>query len=175
MSSRGPVRSISLVRPRGPVTIRKFIPREPLGCVNGESDTIAVGARRHRCIVSRIRETMPREGTIKQSKWLFAQFPLTMTDPLKPLFGGLAPGLAALEKKAAAAQSLTEKVRLELAEALRPHLVSAARRGDDLVVIMDSAAWTARVRYGARTIKERLESGGEPPIDKVQVKVRGRA
>ena len=59
-----------------------------------------------------------------------------MTDRLKPLFGGLGPGLAALEKKAAAAQSLTDKVRVELAEALRPHLVSAARRGDDLVIIM---------------------------------------
>ena len=95
-----------------------------------------------------------------------------MTDRLKPLFGGLAPGLAALEKKAAAAQSLTETVRLELAEALRPHLVSATRRGDDLVVIMDSAAWTPRVRYGAQSLKERLEAGGEPPIGKVLVKVQ---
>ena len=98
-----------------------------------------------------------------------------MTDPLKPLFGRLVPGLAAPEKKAAAAQSLTEKVRLELAEPLRPHLVSATRRGDDLVVIMDSAAWTPRVRYGAQAIKQRLESGGEPPIGKLQVKVRGRS
>ena len=97
-----------------------------------------------------------------------------MTDRLKPLFGGLTPGLAALEKKAVAAQSLTEKVRVQLAEALRPHLVSATRRGDDLVVIMDSAAWTPRVRYGAQPLKERLESGGEPPIGKVLVKVRGR-
>lgn len=97
-----------------------------------------------------------------------------MTDRLNPLFQSLAPGLAALEKKAAAAQSLTERVRMELAEPLRLHLVSAARRGDDLVVIMDSAAWTPRVRYGAQTLKERLESGGEPPIGKVQVKVRGR-
>ncbi|MGB7741074.1 MAG: DciA family protein [Steroidobacteraceae bacterium] len=97
-----------------------------------------------------------------------------MTDRLKPLFGGLAPGLAALEKKAVAALSLTEKVRAELAEALRPHLVSAARRGGDLVVIMDSAAWTPRVRYGAQPLKKRLESGGEPPIGKVLVKVRGR-
>jgi hypothetical protein len=98
-----------------------------------------------------------------------------MADPLKPLFGGLAPGLAALEKRAAAAQTLTEKVRQELAEALRPHLVSAARRGADLVVIMDSAAWTPRVRYGAQGLKERLEAGGETPIEKVQVKVRGRS
>ena len=97
-----------------------------------------------------------------------------MTDRLKPLFGGLAPGLVALEKKAAAAQSLTEKVRLALGEDLRPHLVSASRRGDDLVVIMDSAAWTPRVRYGAGALKEKLLLAGEPAIGKVQVKVRGR-
>lgn len=97
-----------------------------------------------------------------------------MTDRLKPLFGGLAPSLAALEKRAASAQSLTEKVRLVLAEPLRPHLVSAARRGNDLVVIMDSAAWTPRVRYGAQSLKERLQQAGEPAIGKVVVKVRGR-
>jgi hypothetical protein len=96
-----------------------------------------------------------------------------MTDPLKGLFQGLAPGLAALEKKAAAAQSLTETVRGELAEALRPHLVSASRRDEDLIVIMDSAAWTPRVRYGAKALKDRLEAAGEPKIGKVQVKVRG--
>jgi hypothetical protein len=39
---------------------------------------------------------------------------------------------------------------------------------------MDSAAWTPRVRYGARTLKARLEQAGEPPIGKLQVKVRGK-
>lgn len=98
-----------------------------------------------------------------------------MTDRLKPLFGGLAPGLAALEQKAAAAQSLTEKVRQALAEPLRPHLVSASRRESDLIVIMDSAAWTARVRYGSQALKDGLAQAGEPAIGKVQVKVRGRS
>jgi hypothetical protein len=97
-----------------------------------------------------------------------------MSDALKPLFAGLSPGLDALARKARSAGSLTEKVRLELAEALRPHLVSAARRGDDLVVIMDSAAWTPRVRYAARALKSRLEAGGEATIEKVRVKVRGK-
>jgi hypothetical protein len=97
-----------------------------------------------------------------------------MADPLKPLFGGLSPALDALARKASAAQSLTEKVRQELAEPLRPHLVSAARRGEDLVVIMDSAAWTPRVRYGAQRLKRRLEEGGEPVIAQIKVKVRGR-
>src|SRR5262245_11141031 len=97
-----------------------------------------------------------------------------MSGPLKPLFGGLSPGLDTLRRKAAAATSLTDKVRAELAESLRPHLVSAVRRDADLVVIMDSAAWTPRVRYGAQGLKTRLEAAGEPAIGKVRVKVRGR-
>ena len=97
-----------------------------------------------------------------------------MSGPFKPLSGVLSPGLDTLVRKAAAAQSLTDRVRSELAEALRPHLVSAARRNGDLVVIMDSAAWTPRVRYGARQLKARLEGGGEAAIAKVVVKVRGR-
>jgi hypothetical protein len=95
-----------------------------------------------------------------------------MPGSLKSLFGGLAPALDALAKKAAAAQTLTEKVRRLLPVPLQPHLVSASRRGDDLVVIMDSAAWTPRVRYAASTLKARLESDGEPTIAKLQVKVR---
>jgi hypothetical protein len=94
-----------------------------------------------------------------------------MSDPLKPLFGGLSPGLDALARKASAAQSLTDRVRVELAESLRPHLVSANRRGDELVILMDSAAWTPRVRYGASDLKARLEAAGEPVIAKVRVKV----
>ena len=95
-----------------------------------------------------------------------------MNDRLKPLLGYLGPRFDALARKAAAAESLTDRVRLELGEALRPHLVSASRRGEDLVVIMDSAAWTPRVRYAARTLKAHLEQAGEPPISKLHVKVR---
>ena len=84
-----------------------------------KSDTIAAPASGHRCVVSRNRETMPRQASPWQSNRLFKQFKLTMIDRLKPLFGGLAPGLAALEKKAAAAQSLSDKVRRELTETLR--------------------------------------------------------
>ena len=91
-----------------------------------------------------------------------------MSDPLKPLFAGLNPGLA---EKAAAAASLTVKVRQSLPETLRPHVLSAARRGDDLVVIVDSAAWAARVRYAGQTLKEQLASAGVVVAGKVRVKV----
>lgn len=117
---------------------------------------------------------MPNPPRAWQIKRAFVKDLFKMSDALKPLFGGLAPGLEALARKAAAAGTLTEKVRLELAESLRPHLVSATRRGPDLVVIMDSAAWTPRVRYAADTLKARLEAGGEAAIGKVRVKVRGK-
>jgi len=94
-----------------------------------------------------------------------------MSDPLKPLFAGLDRGFARLAEKAAAAASLTVKVQQSLPEALRPHVLSAARRGDDLVVIVDSAAWAARVRYAGQKLKEQLATAGEVVTGKVRVKV----
>ena len=95
-----------------------------------------------------------------------------MSGSLKSLFAGLGPALDALARRAAAAQTLTDKVRAQLPEPLRPHLASASRRGDDLVVIMDSGAWTPRVRYSATALKASLAADGEPVAGKVQVKVR---
>lgn len=94
-----------------------------------------------------------------------------MSDPLKPLFSGLDAGIVRLAEKAAAAASLTVKVRQLLPESLRPHVQSASRRGDDLVVIVDSAAWSARVRYAGRRLIERLTEDGEVVSGKVRVRV----
>jgi hypothetical protein len=96
-----------------------------------------------------------------------------MSDPLKPLFGGLMPAFDGLARQAAKAESLTIRVRGELPEPLRDHVLSASRRNEDLVVIVDSAAWSARVRYAGRQLKTQLEAAGEPPIGKVRVKVGG--
>ncbi|HVN41211.1 MAG TPA: DciA family protein [Steroidobacteraceae bacterium] len=96
-----------------------------------------------------------------------------MSDPLKPLFAGLTPGLDRLARAAAGTQALAERVQAGLPESLRAHVLSASRRGEELVVIVDSAAWSARVRYAGRQLKAHLEAGGEPPISKVRVKVRG--
>jgi hypothetical protein len=94
-----------------------------------------------------------------------------MPDRLKPLFSGLDLGLDALARKAAAAVSLTVRVQQLLPEALRPHVVAAVRRGDDLVVIVDSAAWSARVRYAGPRLREQLQAAGEPVTGKVRVRV----
>jgi hypothetical protein len=94
-----------------------------------------------------------------------------MSDPLKPLFDGPLPGLERLARQAAAAASLGYMVRQLLPEALRPHVVSANRRGDDLVVIVDSAALSARVRYAWPALREQLAAAGESVAGKVRVRV----
>mgnify|MGYP001416558997 CR=1 FL=1 len=94
-----------------------------------------------------------------------------MSDPLKPLFSGLGGAFAELARKAAATTSLTDAVQQSLPDMLRPHVVSAVRRGEDLVVIVDSAAWSARVRYAGPRLCEQLQALGEPVAGKVRVKV----
>lgn len=84
------------------------------------------------------------------------------------------PGLESLAKRAAEAESLRDTVRRELSPPLGAHVVSVTRRNADLVVIVDSAAWTARVRYAGPRLKERLAELGDPVPGKIRVRVRGR-
>lgn len=99
-----------------------------------------------------------------------------MSNRLKPLSSGLPPGLERLAQQAAAVNSLTALVQQSLPEALRPHVLSAVRRADDLVVIVDSAAWSAQVRYAGARLKEQLEAAGQGVGGKVRVRVgRGRS
>jgi hypothetical protein len=95
-----------------------------------------------------------------------------MSDPLKPLFSTPLDGLDRLARKAAEAVGLADVVRRELPDSLGQHVVGAARRADDLVVMVDSAAWSARVRYAAPKLVQRLAELGEPVVGKVRVRVR---
>jgi hypothetical protein len=97
-----------------------------------------------------------------------------MSDPLKPLFSTPLASLDRLAEQAATTRSLALLVQRELPEPLGKHVVAVARRDDDLVVIVDSAAWSARVRYAGPRLKERLRELGEPVSGKVRVRVRGR-
>jgi len=110
-----------------------------------------------------------------QTNQPFIQTRLIMSDPLKPLFSGLDLGLQKLAEKAAATTTLAAMVQQSLPEPLRPHIVAAVRRGDDLVVIVDSAAWSARVRYAGPRLREQLLAAGEAVTGKVRVRVgRGK-
>lgn len=65
--------------------------------------------------------------------------------------------LAALGREAEQRRTTTERIRALLPPDEAEHLVSATTRDGELVLVMDSAVWAARVRYrGAELGAERL-------------------
>lgn len=95
-----------------------------------------------------------------------------MSGPLKPLSELLSSGFRHLAEQAEAAHGLTERVRRCLGEPLGAHVLSANRRGEELVVRVDSAAWSAQVRYAGRRLIEALQDPAEePPMRRVRVRV----
>ena len=95
-----------------------------------------------------------------------------MSGPLKPLSELLSSGFARLAKQAEAASELTERVRRCLGEPLGAHVLTASLRGEELVIRVDSAAWSAQVRYAGRRLMEALQQpAGDKPIQRVRVRV----
>jgi hypothetical protein len=94
-----------------------------------------------------------------------------MSRDLKPLFADLDGSLLEIARGASAASALASLVRQSLPEQLRRHVVTATRRGDDLVVVVASAAWAARVRYAGPGLRTRLEAASQPVTGKIRVRV----
>ena len=94
-----------------------------------------------------------------------------MGGDLKPLFQDLDQSLLKLTRGATAAATFAALVRQSLPEPLRAHVVTATRRGDDLVVVVASAAWAARVRYAAGGLRQRLEEARQPVAGRIRVRV----
>jgi len=90
---------------------------------------------------------------------------------LKPLLANLDGSLLELARGASAADAFASLVRQSLPELLRSRVVTATRRGDDLVVVVESAAWAARVRYAGPGLRKRLEAAAEPIAGKIRVRV----
>jgi len=96
-----------------------------------------------------------------------------MPDSLKHLFSGLAPSLERLAKAASEADRLAQRIRAALPPEVAGQVVAATRRGDELVVVVSSAAWSAQVRYAGRALREALAADGEPEVKRVRVRVGG--
>jgi hypothetical protein len=94
-----------------------------------------------------------------------------MAGPLKPLSELLSAGFTRLAEQAQASLDLTERVRRVLPEPLRAHILSANRRGEELVIRVDSAAWSAQVRYAGQRLLEVLQEPGAAAITRVRVRV----
>src|SRR5262245_52021062 len=94
-----------------------------------------------------------------------------MGDVLQPIFADLPAAVDRLARRAEAAVSLAEQVPAALPESLRAHVIAANHRGVELVVIVDSAAWAARVRYATRRLQAALAGSPETAFDKLRVRV----
>jgi hypothetical protein len=60
------------------------------------------------------------------------------------LMARTAPGISATNQ-------LLEAIRGDLPQTLRMHVLQAVEKGDELVILADSAAWAARVRLALAT------------------------
>ena len=84
--------------------------------------------------------------------------------------------LGRLVRRAAEVSSLTDRVRGSLPAKLRPHLVSVVVESPGrAVIIADSAAWAARLRYFETAIETVLEPEAAK-IEEIRIRVapRGR-
>jgi hypothetical protein len=81
-------------------------------------------------------------------------------------------GLSGIVERAAATDRLARCVQSALPREVAGHVLGANLRGDRLVVIVDGAAWAARVRFEARVIGQKLADVQEVRISRVSVRVR---
>jgi hypothetical protein len=101
-----------------------------------------------------------------------AKSPATvMSNPLQPLAVGLGRQVQELEKRAAQALRMVDLVRAALPEPEKNHVLSASYRDDTLVIGMDSAMWTAHVRYREQALLRYLTKAGEKPFTVLKVQV----
>ncbi|HYM34340.1 MAG TPA: DciA family protein, partial [Steroidobacteraceae bacterium] len=84
-----------------------------------------------------------------------------MSNPLQPLAVGMGRQVAELEKRAAHALRVFDLVRSALPEPEKSHVLSASYREDTLVISVESAMWTAHVRYREQALLRCLIRAGE--------------
>jgi len=94
-----------------------------------------------------------------------------MSNPLQPLGAELGEQVAQLEQRANRALRVLDLVRDGLPEPEKNHVLSASYRDDTLIVYVDSAIWTAHVRYLEATLQRHWIAAGEKPFTFLKVRV----
>jgi hypothetical protein len=81
-------------------------------------------------------------------------------------------GLSGIVRRAAATDELARSVQSALPPEVSKHVLGANLRGERLVVIVDGAAWAARVRFESGVIRRVLADTREVDVRRVTVRVR---
>lgn len=91
---------------------------------------------------------------------------------LDQILQGRSGSLARLVEKARQTDRLSRQVRDIMPKNLADHVIGANFRDDQLVVITDSAAWAARIRYLDQELRTQLEQTTGLRSTRLIVKVR---
>jgi len=94
-----------------------------------------------------------------------------MSSSLKPFLSDLGGTLAKLERRANEVLSLTNKVRQALNGPEREHVLAAVYHEDMLVITVDSAAWSAQIRFAQDELRKHLVASGEKIFVSLRVRV----
>jgi hypothetical protein len=94
-----------------------------------------------------------------------------MSDSLKPLSDCLGARITELESRALAVDALTAQVRSALPRDLSPHVITAVVRETTLVIVADSSAWCAQIRYAEEQLRRHLDANGGPVFARLRVRV----
>jgi hypothetical protein len=95
-----------------------------------------------------------------------------MSDTFKSLAESLGSKVAALESRAEATVRLARIVRAALPREVAVHVVAAACRADTLVVLADSGAWCAQIRYAEDALRRTFAAERLPDFAKLKVRVQ---
>jgi hypothetical protein len=83
----------------------------------------------------------------------------------------LGPQMARLAAQAQQRASLADVIKAALTPQIRPHVLGASWRKTTLVVMVDSGAWTAQVRFAEEDIRRHLKEANEPDCERLWVRV----
>lgn len=91
--------------------------------------------------------------------------------PLKDLLVGRDNTFSQLVLRSRQIENLTQQVRQLTAEPLRRHIVAATINDETLVIVADSPAWAAHLRYRAEDIRISLNLKQGHSLQKSKVRV----
>ena len=92
--------------------------------------------------------------------------------PLKDIIDGRDNLFGQLVKRSHAVADLTNQVRDIAPDQLRPHIVAANISDETLVIVTDSPAWAAHLRYRAEDIRISLNMKQGHSLQNLKVRVR---
>jgi hypothetical protein len=87
------------------------------------------------------------------------------------LLAGASPRLGELRRRAQAFAALSERVRALLPGSEASHVTGIVQCGSEIVLLVDSSAWCARLRYRAGALRSQLATLTGQEIRELKVRV----